>query len=152
MIKISDKVKEKLFRSSKSDDRAKIKRMVDEVKNMKRKLEDLKLINPSFGKDEYYSIEKLLERLISKIYSEKEATELRNCLYSYTPDYGYYGVEEYVCDINRLLGVINTILKEYEICGLDDFKPVKEKIEKERQIGSVKSDFSEKIKQGDSYG
>ena len=46
--------------------------------------------------------------------------------------------EDYVDNIGLSIRVIDTIKSEYALFGFDDFKPMKEKVETEWQIGSEK--------------
>ena len=100
--------------------------------------------------ENYDKLELLIRRFIDRIYPEKQAKELKSYL-----DAGFYlagrSEEEkhkaYLDDIDRAINLVETILKEHETAGFDEFKPLKEKKErmplKEKtettwQIGSEK--------------
>lgn len=110
--------------------------IIKKLNELEDRLLGLKEVNYQKGYDEYHSITQLLERIIDRIYPEKDARQLKSKMYR------RYGEEEnqddYLYDIDLAIRVINTIWGEYELFGFDDFKPLKEKVETEYQIGSEK--------------
>ena len=120
----------------------KILNKLDEFKN---KLDELKSINYQDGVNEYRKITQLLERIIVKIYEEKDAKQIKSKLYrdiflacERTEEEEQ---EEYVYDIDLAIRVIETIKDEYELFGFEDFKPLKEKVKTEKQIGGDRFGF-----------
>ena len=90
------------------------------------------------AREKYYQLSQLLERIIDRIYPEKDAKQLKNNLYPIayiaTAKSDAEEQKEFCDDIDMKINVIKTILEEYELFGFDDFKPVKEKVETEAGI------------------
>ncbi len=108
--------------------------ILNKLNDLENRLKELRSINYQKGRDEYYSITQLLERIIDRTYPEKDAKEIKRNLYQVYVAGG--GQEKYVVDINLAIRTISTIRSEYELFGFDNFKPLKEKVESEWQIGS----------------
>lgn len=88
------------------------------------------------GQNEYESIIQFIKRIIDRLYPEKQATELKKELFmSWSRGNNQ---TDYVTHIDLAIRVIGTIKAEYELLGLDDFKPQKEKVTTEWQLGSEK--------------
>ncbi len=125
--------------------------VLNKLNDLENRLLELKSVNHQNGKDEYRSITQLIERIIDRIYPEKDAKQFKSKLYR-----GIYVAcgerteeeeqEEYVYDIDLATRVIGTIKSEYELFGFDDFKPLKEKVETEWQIGTDKLGYFKKKK------
>ena len=58
-----------------------MEKVLSKIKELKAKLEDLKNKNHRGGQDEYYSLVQFLERIIDRIYPEKDAKKLKSQLY-----------------------------------------------------------------------
>ncbi len=106
--------------------------ILNKLDDLENKLQKLKSLYYYEGKDEYRSITQLLERIIDRIYPEKDAKEIKRKLYSYVSSEGQ---TDYENDIDRAIRVIGTIKGEYELFGFDSFKPLKEKVKTEMEIG-----------------
>ncbi len=125
---------------------------VDEKLNeVKDSLNNLKTQHHSKGEDELTSYQNLIERIIDRIYPEKDAKELKDKLVNRFwiltgNETEEYWQKSYLDKIDRTIRVINTILEESELFGFEDFKPIKEKTETEVQIGSDKFGFWRKKK------
>ncbi len=100
--------------------------ILNKLNDLENRLKELKSVNYQEGKDEYLSITQLLERIIDRIYPEKDAKQIKSRLYR-----GIYVAckkteaeeqKEYVYDIDLATRVIGTIKGEYELFRFDDFK------------------------------
>ncbi len=101
---------------------------------MKKSLELLETVNYSEGESELREHKWLLKRIITRIYPEKDAEELKNdlVLRSFIASNSRMPVDLqsfFVGDIKRAIRVINRILREYELCGFDDNVPMSGKLE-----------------------
>jgi hypothetical protein len=78
-----------------------------------------------------------LERVIDRIYPEKEAKKMKIKLH-YSPnkpaDFMFKKEIAYVEKIKRAKNTIKLIIDEYAYFGFDDFNPVKERVETEAGI------------------
>ena len=122
-----------------------MEKIQNKLDGLKNKLQELKSIGYQDGKNEYRDITQLLERIIIRTYPEQDAKQMKSKLYS--------GIsiacerteeeeqEEYVYDIDLAIRVIKTIKDEYELFGFEEFKPLKEKVKTEKQIGGDKFGF-----------
>lgn len=123
-----------------------MEKIILKIKELKENLEKLKEAHYSKGRKEFYSILSLLDRIIDRTYPEKDAKDIKKKLHRTL--FIYTGKEtdgekqqEYLRDIDRAIRVIETITEEYNLLGFDDFKPIKEKVETEVQVGSDKIGF-----------
>lgn len=121
-------------------------KIINKLKELKTLFENLKKQHHSKGESEFDKNRDLLERIIDRIYPERDAKELKNKLKNNVwiltgNETDKYWQEFYLTKINLSLKVINTILEESALFGFDDFKPIKEKTETEFQIGSNKIGF-----------
>lgn len=121
-------------------------KITGKLNELKKSLTDLKAQHHSKGEDSLKSYQDLLERMIDRIYPEKDAKELKeklgNRFWILTGnETDEYWQNSYLDKIDRITRVINTILEESSLFGFDDFKPIKEKVETEVQIGSNKFGF-----------
>jgi hypothetical protein len=124
--------------------------ILNKLNDLENRLQELKSVNHLKRIDEYYSITQLLERIIDRIYPEKDAKEIKGNLYPKKNQHIIYIGNEvqgiFLDDLNTAIRTINTIKNEYELFGFDDFKPLKEKVETEWQIGSDKFGYFKKKK------
>jgi hypothetical protein len=117
--------------------------ILNKLNDLENRLQELKSVNYQQGKNEYRSITQLLERIIDRIYPEKDAKQIKSKM-QYVRDWVLLEKndrkeqEDYTNNIDLAIRVIGTIKGEYELFGFDDFKPLKEKVETEWQIGSEK--------------
>lgn len=116
--------------------------IAEKLDDLKDRLNELKNINCHEGNDDYESIKQLLERIIDRTYPEKDAQDLKTKLDVFAPFVPISSVRyesarqnRYLKGITKAIRVIDTILIEYELFGLDDFEPVKTKIETELKVG-----------------
>lgn len=121
-------------------------KIIDKLNELKNSLTDLKKIHHLKGADKFESDRDLIKRIIDRTYPEKDAKELKDRLMYKTwiisgNETDEYWQKFYLNKIDLVIRVIDTILKEYELFGFDDFKPIKEKVETEVQIGSNKVGF-----------
>ena len=126
-------------------------KITNRLNEIRISLNELKKQHHSIGKGEFDKNRDLLERIIDRIYSEKDAKELKEKLVHRSwiitgNETDEYWQKFYSIKIDLSLKVINTILEEAELFGFDDFKPIKEKVETEVQIGSNKFGFWRKKK------
>ncbi len=102
--------------------------MIEEIQSklndLQKNLQALKSKNYRDGLNEYESLILFLERIIDRLYPEREATELKKQFHM--PFWGEDSQIGYVADIEVAIRVIGTIKAEDELFGLDDFKPLKE--------------------------
>jgi len=123
---------------------AEANRIIQKLNSLYEELEELKQKHYSEGQERLYDIHTLLERIIYRIYPDKDAKRLINSMYSAvtiaTSD-DAYNQREFITSIERAQRTIRTIKEESELFGFEDFKPLKEKIEEEYQIGSDKFGF-----------
>jgi len=118
----------------------------EKLNEMKESLNNLKSQHHSKGEDNLTSCRNLIERIIGRIYPEKDAKELKNKLVDRFwiltgGETDTYWQNSYLGNIDRAIMVIDTILEESELFGFEDFKPIKEKTETEVKIGSDKFGF-----------
>ena len=125
-------------------------KILDKLKELKILLIPLKLKHHSQGKDDFYRIMILLDRIVDRTYPEKDAKSIKNKYHRIAFFGGEIPDEEkqkdFIKDIEGKIKAIDLILEEYSLFGFDDFKQVKEKIETEIQIGSNKIGFWRKKK------
>jgi hypothetical protein len=113
--------------------------IVKKLKSLNKTLRNLKGVTYKDGNDPYLNIYQLVERIIDRVYPEKDAKILKSEMCHYC-DFGYEISEsekqkEYEEKIDFVIRVISTILEESELFGFDDFKPIKEEVETEVQAG-----------------
>jgi len=127
-------------------------KIIDKLNELKNSLTDLKKQHHSKGGDDFESYRDLIKRIIDRTYPEKDARELKDKLMHKSwvisgNETDEYWQKFYLIKIDLAIRVINTILKEYELFGFDDFKPIKEKVETEIGINKGKiSLFKRKTK------
>ena len=113
-----------------------IQNKLDELHN---KLQELRSISYQDGKNEYKKTTQFLERIIFRIYPEKDAKQIKSKLYDdlfvVYERTEVQDQEEYVYAIDLAIRVIETIKAENELFGFEEFKPLKEKVKTEKQIG-----------------
>jgi hypothetical protein len=114
--------------------------MMEEIQNklndLQNKLQALRSKRYQDGQNEYESLILFIERIIDRLYPERQATELKKKLFM---SWGSGNTQkDYVIQIDLAIRVIDTIKGEDELFGLDDFKPLKEKVKTEWQLGSEK--------------
>ena len=124
----------------------KTQKIIDKLKELKKSLTNLKKQHHSKGRDDFESYRDIIKRIIDRPYPEKDAKELKDRLihksWAITGDEtDEYWQKFYLTKIDLAIRVINTILEEHSLFGFDDFKPLKEKVETEVQIGSNKLAF-----------
>ena len=90
----------------------------------------------------------LLERMIDRIYPDKEARKMKIKLHS-SPnmpnDFMLKKEIAYKEKIKRAKVTIKLIIEESELFGFDDFKPIKEKVETEGGIKTGLLNFKRKV-------
>src|SRR3989344_154646 len=121
------------------------KKIIDKLNGLKSSLDKLKNQHHSTGDNNLKSYGDLLERIIDRIYPEKDAKGLKEKLINRFwiltgNETDEYWQKSYLDKIDRAIRVINTILEESELFGFEDFKPIKEKVETE--FGINKGKFS----------
>lgn len=128
---------------------------LDKIKHslieLKETLEKLLGNNFDTGKDEMYEIQSNLRMIIRRIYPNSQEVEKQ-----FIGDKHFYWTGDevssearqkwFIRDVKEFIVVIDTILKEEEIFDLENFKPLKEKVETEWQVGSNKVGFFRKKK------
>ena len=119
-------------------------KVIQKLDEIDKELDELKKLHHSEGSKKLYDINALLERIIKRIYPNKDAEQLIKRMYysAYidTGDDKYYQ-DMFISSIDMAKRVIKTIKEEFGLFGFEDFKPIKEKIETEVQIGSNKLAF-----------
>lgn len=106
------------------------------LNDLQNKLQELRSKRYQDGQNEYESLIQFIKRIIDRLYPEKQATELKKELFM---SWGSENTQkDYVIHIDLAIRVIGTIKAEDELFGLDDFKPLKEKVKTEWQLGSEK--------------
>ena len=115
------------------------KKIIDKLGELNKSLVELKNQHHSKGEDDFESYRDLIKRIIDRIYPEKDAKELKNRLMHKSwiiteNETDEYWQKFYLNKIDLVTRVIDTILKEYELFGFDDFKPIKEKVETEAKV------------------
>lgn len=123
-----------------------MEKIVAKLNEIKTSLNNLKNQHHSKGEDNFESYRDLIKRIIDRIYPEKDAKELKDRLVHKSwvitgNETDEYWQKFYLAKIDLAIRVINTILEEYKLLGFDDFKPIKEKVETEVQVGSNKLGF-----------
>lgn len=121
-------------------------KVIDKLNELKSTLEELKKQHHSKGEKEFESYRSIIKRIIDRVYPEKDAKELKDKLVHKAwiisgNETDEYWQKFYLTKIDLATEVIDTILEEYKLFGFDDFKPVKEKVETEVQVGSNKIGF-----------
>ena len=109
-----------------------MKDIIKKLEELKNELLELKKMNHATGTPRYYSITQLTERIIDRIYPEKDSKTMKRKLFIVVGFAGRNEIEkqkDYVDDIDRNIRVIDTILEEFKLFGFDDFKSLKEKTE-----------------------
>jgi len=122
------------------------KKIIKKLKEIKNSLEKLKNIHHSEGEAEFEKQMELIRRIIDRIYSEKDAKELKDKLVHKVwiltgNESDEYWQNFYLDNINRSLRMISIILEESDLFGFDNFKPIKEKTETEVCLGLGKLAF-----------
>lgn len=121
-------------------------KIIDKLNEIKSSLEILKTQHHSKGEETFNNNRAFLERIIDRIYPEKNATELKNKLMHKSwiitgKETDQYWQEFYSIKINLAIRIIDTILEENSLFGFDDFKPIKEKTESEVGLNRGKLSF-----------
>lgn len=130
-----------------------IQKIIDKLNELKNSLNELKNQHHSKGENDFETYRDLLNRIIGRIYPEKDAEKLKDKLiHKYWMITGNetdeYWQKFYLDKIDLSIRVINTILEEYKLLGFDDFKPIKEKVESEIGLNRGKiSLFKRKTKE-----
>ena len=108
-------------------------KLISKLKELGEKLDNLKNKKYLEGERELYEIQDLIERIIRRIYPEKDAKNLISKLYFYVggsrETTEYEKQKKYLDMINKTQKTIKIILEEYELFGFDDFEPIKEQHE-----------------------
>ena len=127
-----------------------MEKIIKKLKDIKKQLESLKQKHHGEGKEEYYQIDQIIQRIIDRIYPEKDANDLkqkmRRLLFVGGDSTDVEDQKDYNLDLDLAIKVVTTIIEEYELFGFDNFKPIKEKIETEWQVGSNKFGYVKKKK------
>jgi hypothetical protein len=115
-----------------------MEKIIAKLQVLETELENLKKVYYKEGEERYYEIKKLVERIIYRIYPDKDANRLVKSLNNWGAtlagaDDSFYQ-EEFVRNLNKFQRFIRTIKEEYELFGFDDFKPIKEKVETEMGV------------------
>jgi len=126
-------------------------KIIDKLNELKVEFENLKILYYSKGEEKYNQMNSILRRIIDRTYPEKDAKglkgELVNKFWILTGnETDEYWQNTYLDKLDRAMKVIGTIVEEYKLFGFDDFKPIKEKVETEVQVGSNKFGFWRKKK------
>lgn len=115
-------------------------KIIENLHKIRRDLEHLRGEQHSEGEEEYQQILQLIRRIIDRIYPEKQAENLKRNLiriiFSGEMTDEAQEQENYLYDLNSAIRVVTTLIKEGEIFGFQDFKPLKEKTETTVQLGS----------------
>lgn len=109
-------------------------KILQKLDSTNKELDELKQVHHSKGSERLYDIHALLERVINRIYPEKDAKRLISSMYAIAAiatDDDAYHQRDFLQSIDRSKRTIKTIKEEFELFGFDDFKPIKEKIETE---------------------
>lgn len=106
------------------------------LNDLQNKLQALRSKRYQDGQNEYESIIQFIKRIIDRLYPERQAKELKQELIMSWPSGN--NQTDYMVQIDLAIRVIGTIKAEDELIGLDDFKPLKEKVKTEWQLGSEK--------------
>ncbi len=127
-----------------------MEKIITKLRDIKKTLEDLKQKHHAEGKEEFSQVDQVIQRIIDRIYPEKDAMDLKHKMHR---NFFVCGdstdaedQENYLYNLDLVIKVVTTILEEYELFGFDDFKPLKEKTETEWQVGSDKFGFFKKKK------
>ena len=127
-----------------------MEKFIDKVDELLKNLEGISKLPHLEGEDKLQTIMDVINRIIDRVYPEKDATELKKKMIVRHIAFGELTDEEkqndYVLGINRAIRVINIIKEEFELFGFDDLKPIKEKVETEWQVGSDKLGYFKKKK------
>ena len=116
------------------------------LEEYKKKLEKLQEVHHSKGRDDFRLIHDKIKMMIRRIYPNPD--EIIKQFFKYFRvghDNDQWHQEEYIGEIKDNLRVIDMIKEEFEIMGLDNFKPIKEKTETEVKVG-IKDVFWRKKK------
>ena len=99
------------------------------------------LLEKDFNEEkEFIDLRSKLQMVIRRVYPNYEKVEKKwiedFIIWNDDGNSSQFRKESFLRDVNDLIIAVNTILEEDEIFGLKDFTPIKEKEEKEYQIGS----------------
>lgn len=127
-----------------------MEKIIAKLNELKSSFERLKNEHHSKGEGEFDKNRDFLERVIDRIYPEKDAKELKlklihDCWATCGNETDTYWQDFYLTKIDLSLKVINTILEEAELFGFEDFKPIKEKIETEGGVKAGIFNFKRKV-------
>jgi hypothetical protein len=114
-----------------------MEKIITKLNSLFEELEELKQKHHSNGEKRLYEIHALLERVINRIYPEKDSKKIISGMYSccgLATDDDSYHQKEFIESIERSQKTIKIIKEEYELFGFDDFKPIKEKTETEVKL------------------
>ena len=104
--------------------------MIAELEELKNQLLELKSETYTIGIPKLDKISSVYSMIIRRIYPESERNSYMvggvAAIYNKTNEEEQ---EEYLSDIDTYIRKIDTIKKEYELFGFDDFTPLKKKIE-----------------------
>lgn len=110
-----------------------MEKIIKKLKEMSGEFNQLKAVNHRVGKEKYYDLSHMLDRIIDRIYPEKDANRLKSSsiisCYIVHEQSEAEEQEEYIEKITLKIRTIDTIIGEFELFGFDNFKPVKEKVE-----------------------
>ena len=113
-------------------------KVIEKLNDMKIRYEELKKVRRLEAKDEYYKMTEVLERIIDRVYPEKDAKNLKYKLHQHlwiaVKQTEAKDQEDFCDDIDLKLRIIDTILEEHELFGFNDFKPIKQKVETEAGV------------------
>lgn len=106
------------------------KKIIEKLNELEAKLNRLKKLRHTEGEEERKDIVQLLDRIIARVYLEKDARDLRNdvhlCMGALGGESESTKQYRYIRQIDPALRVISAIKEEDDIFGLEDFKPLKE--------------------------
>jgi len=127
-----------------------MEKITNKLKELKTIFERLKEQHHSKGENEFDKNRDFLERVIDRIYPEKDAKELKEKLVHRAwiisgNETDEYWQKFYLTKVDLSLKVINTILEESELFGFEDFKPIKEKVKTEGGIKTGLFNFKRKV-------
>jgi hypothetical protein len=128
-------------------------KVIGKLQEFRNDLRELKSVNNEKGRGRLSQISSILDRIIERVYPEKDATRLKSeahppvgCVIGCRSQSEYEAEEEqdYQDEVDNVTRVVETILEEHELFGLEDFEPKREKKETEWQVGHSKIGYIKK--------
>ena len=113
-----------------------IERIINKLENIKKELISLLPLAEEEGKESLRKVKSQIIMIIRRVYPNPEVIH-KQLLPKGTRMY-FSGMDTrpyYISDIEQAIRAIETIIEEFNLFGLEEFEPVKKKVENKFQLG-----------------